>query len=172
VALLNERKSKEEKVAGQSVRAYVSDEWTLEYDLALGAKSSSGEFSAGLAEDVFIAACLAGNDREKDPKAINEVVSSAKKDFAVLRRAASQSGSCTAQEVLASTIYAKFAKDKVSKPIAAQYLAQRLLLKCKKKEITAASLRQALPGYIAAAIDYVTGRVEAPSAPKEQVDDK
>jgi putative ATP-dependent endonuclease of the OLD family len=173
-ALLKERQSKEAKITGQCVRAYVSDEWALEYDLALGTKNSSGEFSAGLAEDVFIAACLAENDdaihSEKDPKTTDDVESSAKEHFAQLKLSATPLANCTAQEVLASTIYAKFARNNVSKPIAAQYLAQRLTTKWEKKEITAEFLRHALPSYITKAIEYVTYGVTPPSTKKVAAD--
>lgn len=41
------------KASGQKVKTFVSDEWTLEYDLALGPKNSGGAFTDGLAEDVL-----------------------------------------------------------------------------------------------------------------------
>ncbi len=71
------------------------------------------------------------------------------------------------EEVLASRIYAKFAKDEVSKPVAAQYLAERLERKWKSGELTAASLGGRLPRYITNAIDYVTGAAPAAVLPAE-----
>jgi len=162
-ALLAERQSKEAKVSGQSVKAYISGEWTLEYDLALGPKASNGEFTGALAEDVFIAACLAENDddihTENSGKTVGSVEESAVKGFVALKQESTPADGCTPQEVLASKIYTKFAKGNASKPIAAQYLAQRLISRFEKKEITAESLRQSLPKYILEAIDYVTGTV-------------
>lgn len=172
--LLKERQSKEAKVSGQSVRAFVSDEWTLEYDLALGPKDANGGFGPSLAEDVFIAACLADKDDaiQAGVKAIAEVETAAKSEFTDLKLKAIALNNCAPQEVLASTIYAKFAKDGVSKPTAAQYLAQRLLTKWEGKEITAEALQKALPNYLTAAIEYVTRGIKAPSAKKEEADGK
>jgi putative ATP-dependent endonuclease of OLD family len=173
-ALLDERNLKEAKVSGQSVKAFVSGEWTLEYDLALGPKNVEGEFSCALAEDVFIAACLAENDdaihEGNAATTIGTVEASAATEFADLKQKSTASDGCTPQEVLASKIYAKFAKDKVSKPIAAQYLAERLKSRFERKEITAESLRQGLPTYITEAITYVTGTGSTASAQKEVVD--
>ena len=61
---------------------------------------------------------------------------------------------CTLEEVVASHVYARFAKDGVSKAVAAQYLAERL---SRKSEPTPIQWRQRLPKYITEAIDYVTG---------------
>lgn len=168
-ALTDERCKKIDKASEQSVRTFVSDEWTLEYDLALGPKND-GKFPGGLAEDVFIAACLADNDdvvhseklttgviKSESVITIEQIETSAQTDFAAMKNASLANDDCTAEEVLASHVYAKFAKDKVSKPISAQYLAQRLLCKYTNEKITADSLRQMLPLYITEAIDYVTG---------------
>jgi putative ATP-dependent endonuclease of OLD family len=159
--LVSERSAKVNKASGQSVRTFVSDEWTLEYDLALGPKSTEGGFSSGLAEDVFIAACLAENDDaiNSAKTTIGEVEASAKEAFAALTTAALPTDGCATEEVLASHVYAKFVKKKVSKSISAQYLSQRLISKYEQKLITAASLRLLLPKYITEAIDYVTGGV-------------
>lgn len=168
--LVTKRSEKISKGSEKSVRTFVSDEWTLEYDLSLGPKVD-GTFSGGLAEDVFIAASLAENDdvihsakittcsiTSKSAITVETVAESARTAFLDLRKTSVADVACTVEEVLASVVYARFAKDKVSKPIAAQYLAQRLVSKYKKKEITAKSLRTMLPRYITEAIDYVTGQ--------------
>ena len=178
------RSEKISKGSDESVRTFVSDEWTLEYDLSLGRKID-GKFSGGLAEDVFIAASLAEHDdavhAEKittgaitSEKAITieTIVESARAAFLELRKISASDPACITEEVLASLIYAKFAKDKVSKPIAAQYLAQRLLCKYKKKEITADSLRNMLPAYITEAIDYVAGGNSIPLRRQGEPDGK
>ena len=115
--LAKHRKEKADISDGQSVKTFVSDEWTLEYDLALGPKDQSGHFANDLAKDVYVAACLAEEDEgnsdntEKEAKAIQE--------FAALKENASASDGCSAAEVLASRVYAKFAKDGVSKAVTA-----------------------------------------------------
>ena len=68
---------------GQSVRTFVADYWTLEYDLA----------RCGLAEPLFVAACLAKNDDplNKEKKKREDVIAEAKVEFATLK---SDSGRC------------------------------------------------------------------------------
>jgi hypothetical protein len=46
------RKEKESIASGQYVKTFVSDEWTLEYDLAICPKDEKGKYSASLAEDL------------------------------------------------------------------------------------------------------------------------
>jgi putative ATP-dependent endonuclease of OLD family len=158
-ALAAYRDKKYAKASGQFVKTFVSDEWTLEYDLSYGPRYEKDGLPKSLAEDVFVAACLAekedGINAQKIKKA--EVEEAAVSEFAALRIAAVTKDESTAQEVLASTIYAKFAKDSVSKPIAAQYVAERLQFKHKTGELTSDQLRAMLPKYLVAAIDYVTG---------------
>jgi putative ATP-dependent endonuclease of OLD family len=167
-ALADERSEKKSKVSGQSVQTFVSDEWTLEYDLALGPKNTEGGFSGGLAEDVYIAACLAEKDDDINSEKTTRlaVEASAKGAFGVLQDASFLTKDCAIEEVLASRVYAMFIKKKVSKAIAAQYLSQRLLSKYEQNEIAADSLRQVLPKYITEAIDYVTGEAVVAS-PKQ-----
>ena len=161
--LVEKQKEKKVKASEQSVQTFVSNEWTLEYDLALGPKND-GKFSCLLAEDVFIAACLAENDDyiNAEKTTVLAVEKLAMEAFSAHKNAASSVDGCTAEEVLAAHVYAKFVRKKASKPITAQYLAQRLLCKYGNKEITATSLRQMLPVYITEAIDYVTGGTSVP----------
>lgn len=67
--------------------------------------------------------------------------------------------------MLASNVYAKFARDGVSKAIAAQYLAERLHAKFKTNELTGDELRTKLPKYLTYAIDYVTRASKEDAAP-------
>jgi len=147
------------KASGQCVKTFVSDEWTLEYDLALGPKGEDGHFAGGLAEDVYVAACLAQKDEPINAglETIDNVTESALQEFSCLKDKAVPTGNCTAEEVLAANVYAKFGKDGVSKAIAAQYLAERLQSKVEKQQLTAPDLRRTLPKYLTEAIDYVTG---------------
>jgi putative ATP-dependent endonuclease of OLD family len=166
--LAEDRKSKLEKASGQCVKTFVSDEWTLEYDLALGPKGEDRNFSGGLAEDVYVAACLAEEDEAINAglKRIDDVANSAVTQFCSFKDKAVPTGDCAAAEVLAAHVYAKFARDGVSKAIAAQYLAERLQDNVKKGNLTAAGLRTRLPKYLTEAIDYVTARQEVIAGPR------
>lgn len=132
-----------EKACGQKVESFVSDEWTLEYDLAY----------FGLAEDVWIAACLArADDRitagSTGEKAIEKI---AKRMFEKVIANNLQ------KEELASKVYALFTSGKKSsKAIAVQYLAERLERRFKARELTAETLKAGLPPYLVKAIEYVT----------------
>ena len=124
------------------MRSFVSDEWTLEYDLAY----------SGLAEDVWIAAHLArADDRiSAGTKGKSSIEKVAKRRFEKLTAQKSQ------KEELASKVYALFTTGKeASKAIAAQYLAERLERRVKDGELTAEALKACLPLYLVAAIEYV-----------------
>ena len=161
------------RASGQGVKTFVSDEWTLEYDLAVGSKDESGKFASGLAEDVFVAACLAVRDDD-----INEgkttgldVEGEAVEEFGNLKAKAAGEPPCAAEEILGSKIYAKFVRDGVSKTVAAQYLAERLRKKYKDGKLTEADLRKWLPTYIIGAIDYVTRADEPVLIPEVAAND-
>jgi len=146
------------KASGQKVKTFVSDEWTLEYDLALGPKNPEGVFTGGLAKDVFVAACLAANDGALNAgtKKAADIESSALKEFSKLNEDTEAKDGCAAEEVLAAQVYAKFGKDGVSKAIAAQYLAERLQTQYGDGDLTSQLLRSRLPTYLVQAIEYVT----------------
>lgn len=147
------------KASGQKVKTFVSDEWTLEYDLALGPKNPEGVFTGGLAEDVFVAACLAAEDDALNAgtKKAADIESSALTEFSKLKDDTTAKDGCVVEEVLAAQVYAKFAKAGVSKPIAAQYLAERLQTQYGNGGLTSEQLRSRLPTYLIQAIEYVTG---------------
>ena len=128
---------------GQLVRTFVSDHWTLEYDLA----------RSGLAEQVYVAACLAKND---DPlsagkKARMAVEAAGRAEFATLKLKAGGD-----DEVLCSSVYRPFHVGSASKAVAAQYLSELLHRYCVDSGIDAAAFRNRLPTYIVDAIDHVT----------------
>ena len=158
-SLQGRRKIIDAKASGQKVKTFVSDEWTMEYDLVLGPKNPEGVFTGGLAEDVFVAACLAANDDALNAgaKDRSKVESSARTEFANLKRDVTVKDGCAAEEVLASQVYAKFVRDRVSKPIAAQYLAEILQKQVDDGKLTSEQLRNRLPTYLLQAIEYVTG---------------
>lgn len=144
-ALQNWRKDIESKADGQCVKTFVSDQWTLEYDLAF----------AGLAKPVFLSARLAASDDSinADKTTGSEIRKKASEDFEELKKKTGES-----KERLASEVYAQFRKGNVSKPIAAQQLAE-LLVNCdvKTEKYTPEFWRRKLPKYLVNAIDYVTG---------------
>ncbi len=153
-ALTAHRQERYERASGQCVRTFVSDEWTLEYDLALGPKDKDGKFADGLARDVYVAACLAEKDDiiNVGKETEDDVEKTAITEFSAMKEAATAADGCTAPEVLASRVYAKFVKNGISKPVAAQYLAERL-----RREYKGDELRSRLPTYLVDAIEYVTG---------------
>ena len=142
---------------GQSVRTFVADHWTLEYDLS----------RCGLAEQVYVAACLAKNDDplNEGKKNREDVVAKAKADFASLK---SDSGDDEA--VLCSRIYRLFHVGSASKAVAAQHLSELLSKLCEQGDISAAALRELLPDYLVNAIDYVTGLPPRQSSKSASID--
>lgn len=159
------RANKYSKASGQCVETFISDEWTLEYDLSLGPKLKEA-FLGGLAEDVFVAACLADKDELINSKAvtIEEVEKGAIDEFAAMSSAVESVDGCAPQELIASQVYKKFVTPGgVSKTIAAQYLAERLQSKFNDGNLASFDLRKRLPKYLVDAIDYVTGGAERPS---------
>jgi putative ATP-dependent endonuclease of the OLD family len=144
----NLQKRREEinaKASGQRVQTFVSDEWTLEYDLAF----------SGLASDVWIAAHLAQADEKINAgKIAKETVTlDALKSYAELVE------KMLPQEELASHVYALFTTNSaVSKATAAQYLACLLEERRRKGELAPDVLRKVLPTYLVAAIEYATAK--------------
>lgn len=158
------------KASGQNVETFVSDEWTLEYDLAY----------CGLAEDVYVAAELAKKEDTLERASLKQVVKAtreAQQNFKILteesKKAAAKNGAngSTYQEVLAAKVYAQFTRGtKASKSIAAQYLTERLQRKHRKGKLTADNLRTQLPKYLTGAIDFVTNaEVFDGARPSEEV---
>lgn len=135
------------KASGQFVETFVSDGWTLEYDLAFH----------GLAEDVWIAGTLARQDEKiNDPdKAENifRVTRAAKAEFKEKQAA------CGNAEELASHVYSLFTNSpKASKTIAAQYLSEILEWKVARGKYDATALTGLLPSYVTAAVRHATRR--------------
>ncbi len=127
---------------GQSVRTFVADHWTLEYDLAY----------CGMPEDVHLAAWLAKHDGTgkagKEERA--EIESLARADYAELLAAAQGD-----LAVLCTRIYQPFHSGHASKAVGAQYLAELLLAAHDKLTFDRASFTANLPRYIVDAITHV-----------------
>lgn len=139
----------EEKASGQSVRTFVADAWTLEYDLAY----------YGLAEAVWVAAHLARADQRISDGAVSRaaVIREARAIFPTL-----PAGS---DEERASHVYACIAADSsVSKAGTAQYLSWILETLSRRRTLSPDVFRAALPPYLVRAIDYVT-QAPVPQAP-------
>jgi putative ATP-dependent endonuclease of the OLD family len=145
------------RTEGQSVRSFVADEWTLEYDLAL----------AGLAEELFVASKLAAQDEailNSPPEMYDGQVHAAKADFQQLLAEGLE------PEELATKVYRPLAVDGTSKAITAQYLARYLSeVMAADATFTGDVLKGRLPPYILGAIEYVTEPFEAPAPPQAAV---
>lgn len=131
------------KASGQNVETFVADEWTLEYDLAC----------AGLAEDVWIGAHLALADEQINAKKTDRatVQSDAASKFAALEATG------ISKEELACRVYALFTTgSQASKAVTAQYLAERLEKRVGDGALTQQGLKERLPPYLVAAIEYVS----------------
>jgi putative ATP-dependent endonuclease of OLD family len=150
---------RENKRSKAFARTFISNEWTLEYNLALGPQKEDGTFSGGLTNYVFVAAHLASKDEEihTDKKKKDECENEAKEFFSALSKTAASINGCAVEEVMASEVYAMFARDKISKAVAAQYLSELLLKSYKEKDFTSEQLKDMLPIYLVEAIEYVTG---------------
>jgi putative ATP-dependent endonuclease of OLD family len=154
---LKEHRTKIElKASGQCVKTYVSDEWTMEYDLSF----------FGLADEVYIAAYLAKKDESyakrgkefSDDKLSNAKILARRALEKIKKQITSLSiknGDDTNlyEEYLASYVYSMFTRGtKASKPMAAQYLADMLVEDYKD----AVELQSKLPPYLVEAIKFVT----------------
>jgi putative ATP-dependent endonuclease of OLD family len=98
-----------------------------------------------------------------DESNVQAVVQAALTDFARIRTESQNTEGCSAEEVIACRIYAKFANG-ASKAIAAQHLADRLYSQFQSGELSADSLRARLPKYLIDAIDYVTSESAQPQS--------
>jgi putative ATP-dependent endonuclease of OLD family len=159
------RQELKSRASGQCVETFVSDEWTLEYCLALGPRGDDGSFGEGMAEEVYVAAALAERD-EKVHGNTNlraQIADEATREFAALRTEVKATNGCAAEETLATRVYKRFA-DGVSKAVAAQYLAEMLLATYNDKP---EPLRSRLPHYLTAAIEHVTSESTGEVANRE-----
>ena len=138
----------------QNVRTFVSDHWTLEYDLA----------RTGLGSMVFHAAMLASaHDKICDGlKAEGEVIAEAEKSFAKLWAECDED-----DELTAIQIYEFFTTKKASKAIAAQYLAAAIDTEAASEGFDAAAFQARLPAYLLDAIKHACGKTPPAEPPIE-----
>ena len=145
-----------ERASGQRVESFVSDHWTLEYDLAI----------AGLGRELFLAIALAGKDEDIASEKISafDVTRQAIRDW---KKFADEE--MTAEE-RASNIYAPLAKGSVSKSVTAQYLV-RVLSRTGRQHTRAPEVwKTVLPVYIVEAIEHVTADTPAVNAASAEPD--
>lgn len=144
------RQSIRGRASGQCVETFVSDHWTLEYDLA----------RAGLGRELFLAIALADKD--------DDIASGKVKAVGVTRQALKDWKSFADEPMpddeRAARIYAPLVKGSISKPVTAQYLARILSRPAGHQTRTPADWRGVLPDYIVDAIEYVTSEQLAPDA--------
>lgn len=140
------------RASGQHVETFVSDHWTLEYDLA----------RAGLGRELFLAIALAKKDED--------IVSGTVKAIGATRQALIDwktfADEAMSDDERAAKIYAPLAKGSVSKSVTAQYFAQILTRTGKSRIHTPEEWKNVLPNYIVDAIEYVT--VDPSSADADQ----
>lgn len=152
---LQEWRARLQSADGQSVKTFIADYWTLEYDLAF----------CGLAADVYVAASLALNDdplnEEKKQRA--DVEAAAQAAFEEIETAAN--GDHT---VLGTRVYQLFHSGGASKAIAAQYLAEMLSKQGDTPAFDRAAFEAKLPRYIVEAIAHVRGGARPPLPPAPQ----
>ncbi len=139
-----------DRVSGQRVETFVSDYWTLEYDLA----------RAGLGRELFLAIALAKKDEE--------IASDKVKAIGVTRQAL-KDWKAFADETMpdderAARIYAPLAKGSVSKSVTAQYLVRILLRTGSRHQRSPVIWQGFLPNYIVDAIHHVTSDPSVPEA--------
>ncbi len=149
---LTARRTKLAEGDAQTVKTFVADEWTLEYDLAF----------AGLAEEVYVAAVLAANDDPlNDAKKTHDAVEvDAKAAFVALSAATAGN-----REVLCSHVYEMFSSKRASKAIAAQYLSELLSEKMANGELDVERLKSRLPSYLKNAISFATTPIQPAAVP-------
>jgi putative ATP-dependent endonuclease of OLD family len=127
------------KYDGGVVKTFVSEHWTLEHDLAL-----SG-LGLELHQAISFAKKLKNTDRAFSDVERNEIFTAAATEYAQL-------GNGMSAAILAARVYQPLFDEDASKAMTAQVLAE--LLEAQKP--TPEQLRQKLPPYLIAAIEYVT----------------
>jgi putative ATP-dependent endonuclease of the OLD family len=151
---LTERREHLRASDGQTVRTFVSDHWTLEYDLAY----------CGLAEEVYVAASLAKNDAAiaEQRQSAADIEATARTELARLAQEAGDDPT-----VLCSQIYKLFHSGGASKAVAAQYLASALAAEGEKDGFDPATFAGKLPRYVVDAVAHATGAA-APPVPTDE----
>ena len=139
-------KKKKDKADGQRVRTFVSDYWTLEYDMAM----------SGLLDDMInpLADLYYEDALEQEPEENREAK---RNEFRAIMK--SEIMSCASTEARAATLQSYFTKNYVSKAEFAQLLAVVLENEYSGNSEKTNVLKAKLPEYLKDAIFYVTEEV-------------
>jgi putative ATP-dependent endonuclease of OLD family len=132
---------------GGCVKVFISDQWTLEFDLAR---------KPDLALLVHQAVKLAKTTAKRTPDLVARIIKDAATEYAGWKADVSKT-----QDDIATSIFAPLFKKAVSKAQTAEQLA-KLIRDLSDDEST---FRAKLPTYLVEAIDYATGKSFAQSAP-------
>ncbi len=124
---------------GGVVKTFVSERWTLEHDLALTG------LGLELYQAITFAKKLKNTDRAFTDKEIDEIFKAASAEYEKFSKGVSAA-------VIAAKVYQPLFDKDVSKAVTAQVLAELL----ETQRLAPGQLRQKLPSYIIAAIEYVT----------------
>ncbi len=145
---------------GENVCTFVSDYWTLEYDLA----------HAGLGRELHTAIALAKNETSRDRA--GTALTAEEREIALRTAEATWDDLIRmvgdrkdAREYLAYKIYEPLLKG-MSKPMAAQHLASSLL------SGPSATIPSSIPDYVRSAIEYVTGLSPTDNAAERETDNE
>jgi len=145
---------------GENVRTFVSNHWTLEYDLAHAGLGHSLHMAIALAKDE------SSRDRQGSPSAADQdskVVAKAATSWEELKEEVGNRAE--PKEYLACRVY-KPLWGSVSKAVTAQHLASLLLSGAKDESLAS------IPDYIQEAIAYVTGTDRAESTTGQETNDE
>jgi putative ATP-dependent endonuclease of OLD family len=145
---------------GENVRTFVSDDWTLEYDLAHAGLERSLHTAIALAKDE------ARRDREESSPTDEEramAIGAAEKAWNELNKEVGNRAD--AREYRAYRVY-KPLLGNLSKPVTAQHLASLLLSEQKDEFLSS------IPDYIQKAIAYVTGTDNAESTAGQETNNE
>jgi len=145
---------------GENVRTFVSDHWTLEYDLAHAGLGRSLHTAIALARDEARLDKQGGSSTDEERRA---AISKAEESWNQLDQEVGNRQD--AKEYLSWKVYEPLLRS-VSKPITAQHLAS-LLASGASKDLLAS-----IPDYIRGAIGYVTGCDHAQSTTGEETNDE
>lgn len=132
-------KKKKEKVEGQHVRVFISEQWTLEYELA----------NSGLAMDMIdVISYMKAVELEKKSVGIEERQANLVKVYK------DKYNSFNTKEEKAAYIYSFFSKKEISKAEFSQYFSEHLEKIYLNKN--ADEVEKLIPNYLVEAIKYVT----------------
>ena len=124
---------------GGVVKTFISDRWTLEHDLALAG------LGLELHQAISIAKKLKNTEKAFSQEEYNDIIKESTAEYATMSNAKQKAD-------VAAEVYETLFEEGASKAVTAQVLAEIL----DSQKIAVDQLRQKLPPYLIAAIEYVT----------------